>query len=69
VGPFCITRIISPVAFQLELPLSWGIHDVFHVSLLMKYQETTAHGPNFSHPPPNLIGEQEEFEVEAIINQ
>jgi len=67
-GPFCIIRIISPVAFQLELPLSWGIHNVFHASLLTKYQETTAHGPNFSHPPPDLIEGEEEFEVEAVIN-
>jgi len=47
-GPFCIKQIITPVAFQLELPISWGIHDVFHVSLLTRYQETTAYGPNFS---------------------
>jgi len=67
-GPFRIVWIISPVAFQLELPLSWGIHDVFHASLLTRYQETTAHGPNFSHPPPDLIGGEEEFEVEVIIN-
>jgi len=29
-GPFRIKRIISPVAFQLDLPQSWRIHDVFH---------------------------------------
>src|SRR5712671_6172996 len=68
VGPFHITWIISPVAFRLELPLSWGIHDVFHVSLLTKYEETTAHGPNFSRPPPNLVEGEDKFKVEAIIN-
>src|SRR5712672_3394566 len=42
-GPFRISKAISPVAYQLALPLSWGIHDVFHASLLLPYRETTAH--------------------------
>src|SRR5712672_2740680 len=67
-GPFRITRIISPVAFQLELPPSWRIHDVFHASLLTSFRETAAHGPNYSRPPPDLIDEDPEYEVETIIN-
>jgi len=67
-GPFRITRIISPVAFQLELPTSWRIHDVFHASLLTSFKESPAHGPNYSRPPPDLIDEDPEYEVEAIIN-
>ena len=47
-GPFRVSKVISPVAYQLALPLSWGIHDVFHVSLLLPYKETAAHGPNFT---------------------
>jgi hypothetical protein len=47
-GPFPIIKEISPVAYQLCLPAAWGIHDVFHASLLSPYHETTAHGPNFS---------------------
>jgi len=56
------------VAYQLALPLSWGIHNVFHVSLLLPYKETTTHGPNFERPPPDLIEDEEEYEVEAIVN-
>src|SRR5712675_1512580 len=67
-GPFRIKRIISPVAFQLELPASWRIHDVFHASFLTLYRETAAHGPNYSRPPPDLVDEDPEYEVEAIIN-
>ena len=48
--------------------MSWGIHDVFHASLLSPYQETTAHRPNFSRPPPDLIDDEEEYEVEHIVN-
>jgi len=68
VGPFHITQVVSPVAFQLDLPPSWCIHDVFHASLLTPYQETTAYGPNFIKPPPDLIDGEEEYKVEAILN-
>ena len=67
-GPFRIVKEISPVAYRLELPASWRIHDVFHASLLSPYQETTAHRPNFLRPPPDLIDGEEEFEVERIIS-
>jgi hypothetical protein len=65
--PFKIIREISPVAYQLKLPVAWGIHDVFHTSLLSPYHETTTHGPNFSQTPPELIDGEEEYQVEQII--
>ena len=66
--PFRVLKEISPVAYTIQLPVSWGIHDVFHASLLSPYQETAAHRPNFSRPPPNLIDGEEEYEVERIVN-
>ncbi len=66
--PFEITREISPVAYQLRLPIAWNIHNVFHTSLLSPYRETDAHGPNYSRPPPDLIKGEEEYEVEKVIN-
>jgi Integrase zinc binding domain/Chromo (CHRromatin Organisation MOdifier) domain len=65
-GPFTITKLISPVASQLSLPMSWNIHLVFHNSFLTPFVETLAHGPNFMRPPPNLIDGEVEYEVEAI---
>ena len=67
-GPFRVLKEISPIAYKIQLPVSWGIHDVFHTSLLSPYWETAAHGPNFSRPPPDLIDSEEEYEVEHVVN-
>ena len=67
-GPFTILQRVSPVAYKLELPPTWTIHDVFHTSLLTPYHETSQHGTNFTRPPPDLVDNLEEFEVEEIIN-
>jgi hypothetical protein len=37
IGPFSISQVISPLAYRLELPDEWSIHNVFHVSLLKPY--------------------------------
>jgi len=47
-GPFKITKVVSPVAYRLELPVQWNIHPVFHINLLTPYIEMDSHGPNFS---------------------
>jgi hypothetical protein len=67
-GPFKIIREVSPVVYQLNLPIMWGIHDVFHTSLLLPYHETTQHGLNFSQLPPDLITGEAEYKVKAIQN-
>ena len=56
------------VAYQLDLPPSWTIHNVFHAALLTPYSETPQHGSNFPHPPPEIIDGEMEFKVEAIKN-
>ena len=64
--PFTIMKQINPVTYQLILLTTWQIHPVFHASLLSPYTETDAHGPNYSRPPPDLIGGEEFYEVEQI---
>ena len=67
-GPFKVVQVMSPVNYRLELPTQWSIHPVFHIDLLMLYHETTTHGPNFQHPPPDLVDNEEEYEVEKILD-
>jgi hypothetical protein len=67
-GPFPIKKVLSPITYQLTLPPTWKIHDVFHVDLLTPYIETDFHSPNFMRPPPDLINEEEEYEVEQVLS-
>jgi Chromo (CHRromatin Organisation MOdifier) domain len=67
-GPFRIMKKISPVAYQLSLPQSMKIHDVFHVDLLSPYKETEAYGTPYMRPPLDIKEGEEEYEVEAILD-
>ena len=52
----------------LHLPPTWRIHDVFHASLLLTYQDTAEHWPNFVNPPLEEIDSEEEYEVAKILS-
>jgi hypothetical protein len=55
---------------KIELPLQMQIHPVFHNSLLKPYLETSTHGPNFTWPPPEIIGGEEgHYEIEEILQE
>ena len=66
-GPFTIMKVLSPITYKLRLPKSWKIHPTFHASLLSPYSENDTHGSNFPRPPPDLITEEEEYEIEKIL--
>src|SRR6266702_4016438 len=53
---------------RLEIPRHWKIDNVFHANLITPYKETELHRPNFTHPPPDLIEGEQEFEVEKILD-
>ena len=63
-----MAQALSPVTYRLTLPEQWKIHPVFHVDLLTPYKETTFHGSNYTKPPPDLINDEEEYEVEQILD-
>src|SRR6201996_9600994 len=67
-GPFPVAQVLSPVTYRLTLPEQWKIHPVFHVDLLTPYKETTFHGANYTRPPPDLINDEEEYEIEQILD-
>jgi len=57
------------VAYHLQLPTFWKIHDVFHASLLTPYKETEQHGPNFLEPPPEILDREPKWEVEKVLRE
>src|SRR5882757_5608421 len=44
-----------------------SIFPVFHASLLSPYIEMDSHRPNFPCPSPDLIADEEHFEVKSIL--
>jgi len=67
-GPFQIIQKVSLVAYCLDLPDSFKMHNVFHLDLLSLYTEMAQYGPVFLPPPPDLVNGHEEQELEAILN-
>ncbi|KAI7934413.1 hypothetical protein MJO28_017046 [Puccinia striiformis f. sp. tritici] len=68
-GPFAIQSQISPSVYKLTLPLSMrGVHPVFHVSMLRKHTADTIEGRQRTEMPPLIVGDEEEWEVEEILD-
>ena len=66
-GPFTISEQVSPIAYQLALPPTWTIHNVFHALLLTPYCEIKEHGINYNCPLPEMVDGEEEYKVKAIM--
>ena len=66
-GPFEILEKVGTHNYRLKLPEQWRIHPVFHVEKLKPYNQDQAH-PNHPLPPPDLIDQEEEYEVEKILD-
>jgi len=64
-GPYKVTKVINPKAYQLDLPATFRCHNVINISFLKRYHskeisETT----QTSTPTPTEDGE---FEIEKIL--
>lgn len=78
IGPFTITKVVSPVSYQLQLPASLKIHDVFHMSKFkpfkpspLKYSNATASNRqrHLQRPLPEIIDGEEEWVIESILKK
>ena len=71
-GPYKVIKIISEVAYKLDLPSSLKIHLVFHVSLLTQYHASDPGifpDRTFPPPPPAILDTGPEYEVESILDK
>lgn len=67
-GPVEVLKKVGESAYKVKLPPSWNIHDVFNEVLLTKYHDPEFSSQQKSPPLPDIIDEEEEFEVEAILD-
>jgi hypothetical protein len=65
IGPFKVLERIGPVAYRLELLDCTRIHDVFHISVLKPYDRDGRTKPG---PLPEIINDEEHWEVECILD-
>ena len=71
-GPFEIKEKIGDLNYQLQLPETWKIHDVFHVTLLMKAKRDAIPGRVQAPPPTPPVLEpkmyEDDFEIERVVS-
>ncbi len=69
IGPFTLTKIISPVAVRLKLPPAYRrVHSVFHVSKLRPVFHSTLNPLAVVPPPPRLLDGEPTYSVNRILN-
>ena len=66
-GRFEIEEVLGPVTYQLELLMTWRIHNVFHATLLQPYIGNKIYGNNYPRPLPKILEGEEVYEVEMIL--
>ena len=69
IGPYPVTMVISPVVYKWDLPPSWSVHPVFHVSNLKRFHRSREleRADHEESPPPIVVDGHEEYDVEAIL--
>ncbi len=69
IGPFPVTKIISPVTVRLKLPPAYRrIHPAFHVSKIKPVFRSPLNPPTPVPPPPRLVDGEPTYSVNRILD-
>ncbi len=69
IGPFPVTKIISPVTVRLKLPPAHRrIHSVLHVSKIKPVFRSRLNPPTPVPPPPRLVDGEPTYSVNRILD-
>lgn len=60
IGPVKVKECLGPVMYKIQLPPSYKIHDMFHVSLLTPVRPDTVSGRQHDEPAPIMVCQQGE---------
>ena len=78
-GPFEVIKVVGKATYQLRLPAQLsGVHDVFHVSMLRKYQSDATpvidledieiqYGATYEEKPMNILDTKEKVLRNKVI--
>ena len=67
IGLFKIKKLVR-LLYQLELPHTMKIHDIFHPNLLQKIADDPLPGQQNIPPPPIVVNDKKEWEVDNILD-
>jgi Chromo (CHRromatin Organisation MOdifier) domain len=69
-GPFNILEKCGSSSYRLKLPKTWKIFPIFNEALLTLYAPPSfpSQQPEHDRPPPEIIDNDEEYEIEEILD-
>jgi hypothetical protein len=69
-GPFTITQEVGDGAYSVDIPERWRVHPVFNEKLLQPWKPPTHKiQERNERPPPEILEEAEEYEVEEVLDE
>ena len=67
IGPYKVKKLVGS-SYQLELPYTMKIHDIFYPNLLQKATNNPLPGQRNSPLPSTVVDNEEEWEVDNILD-
>ena len=67
IGPYKVKELVES-SYQLELPHTMKIHDVFHSNLLQKVANNPLSSQRNSPLPPTVVDNEKEWKVNNILD-